>query len=120
MAENNISGEYNLDEKSHSKGYKNKDIGDKEPIVPDSDPNSSDIEVSIVGLCEGSRDHTDFGDVLDDNGPNTVNDATVTANANIPNWTPNFTDITIKPFNQESGPCLPENRYFFVFLWQLH
>ena len=38
-----------------------------------------------------------LGDELDDNAPNTLNDA-VTANANIPNWTTNFTDITIEPF----------------------
>ena len=50
-----------------------------------------------------------FGDELDDNGPNTVNDATITANASIPNWTTNFTDITIEPFSQDRGPCLPEN-----------
>ena len=50
-----------------------------------------------------------FGDELDDNGPNTVNDATVTVNANIPNWTTNFTDKKIEPFTQDSGPCLPES-----------
>ena len=53
--------------------------------------------------------HTDFGDELDHNGPNTVHDATVTANANILNWTTNFNDITIELFTQDSGPCLPEN-----------
>ena len=58
---------------------------------------------------EVSSDHIDFGDELDDNGPNPVNDATVTTNANIPNKTTNFTDITIEPFTQDSGPCLPEN-----------
>ena len=46
MAENNTSVEYNLDENSDSEGYKNKDIVDNESIVPDSDPDSSDIEVS--------------------------------------------------------------------------
>ena len=58
---------------------------------------------------EVTSDHIDFGDELDHNGPNTVNDATITANANIPNWTTNFTDITIEPFTQDSGPSLPEN-----------
>ena len=62
-----------------------------------------------MGSSEVSSDHTDFGDELDDNGPNTINDATVTANANIPNWTTNFTDITTEPFTQDSGPCLPGN-----------
>ena len=56
-----------------------------------------------------SSDHTYFGNELDDNGPNTINDATVTANANIPSRTTNFTGITIEPFTQDSGPCLPEN-----------
>ena len=109
MAENNTIVEYNLDENSDSEGYKNEDIGDNESIVPDSDPNYSDIEVSSVGSSEVSSDHTDLGDELDDNGPNTINDATVITNANIPNWTTNFTDITIEPFAQNSCPCLPEN-----------
>ena len=38
----------------------------------------------------------------------TVNDVSVTANAKIPNWTTNFTDITTESFTQDSGPCLPE------------
>ena len=59
-----------------------------------------------MGSSEVSSDHTDFGDEFDHNGPNSVNDATVTANANIPKWTTNFTDITIEPFIQDSGPCL--------------
>ena len=62
-----------------------------------------------MGYSEVSSDHTDLGDELDDNGPNTVNDATVTVNANITNWTTNFTDTTIEPFTEDSGPCLPEN-----------
>ena len=109
MAENNTSDEYNLDENSDSEGYKNEDIGDNESTVPHSDPNSSDIEVLLVGSSEVSSDNTDFGEELGDNGPNTITDATVTANANIPNWTTNFTDITTEPFTQDSGPCLPEN-----------
>ena len=67
-------------------------------IVPDSDPDSSDPEVSSVGSSEVSSHHTNFGDEWDDNGPNIVNDATVTANANVPNWTTIFTDITTEPF----------------------
>ena len=42
MAENNISVDYTLDEKSHSEGFKNEEIGDNESIVPDPDPNSPD------------------------------------------------------------------------------
>ena len=79
-----------------------KNIGDNESIVPDSDPDTSVIEVSSVGSSEISSDHTDFGDELDDNGPNTVNDVIVTTNANIPNWTTNFTDIIIEPFTKIS------------------
>ena len=109
MAENNTSVEYNLYENFDSEGYTNEDTRDNESIIQDLDPDSSDIEVSSVGSSEVSRDHTNFGDELDDNGPNNVNDATVTANANIPNWTTNFTDITIEPFTQDSGTCLPEN-----------
>ena len=109
MAENNTSVEHNLDDNSDSEGYKNEDIGDNESIGPDSDPNSSDIEVSSVGSSKVSSDHTDFGDELDNNRPNTISDATVTANANIPNWTTDFTDITVELFAEDSGPCLPEN-----------
>ena len=109
VAENNTSMEYNIDENSDSEGYKKQDIGDNESIVPDSEPSFSDIEVLSVGSGGVSSDHTDLGVEWDDNGPNTVNDDTVTANANIPNWTTNFTDITIEPFTQDSGPTLSEN-----------
>ena len=47
------------------------------------------------------------GDEWDDNGPNTVSDATITASANIPNWTTNFTDIITEPFTQNRGTSLP-------------
>ena len=104
IVENNTSAEYNLDENSDSEGYKNADIGDNESIVTDSHPISSDIEVSSVGSSKVTSDHTDFGDELDNNAPNTVNDATVTANANIPNLTTNFTDLAIESFTQDSGP----------------
>ena len=62
-----------------------------------------------MGSSQISSDHTDFGDEWDDNGCININDATVTANANIPNWTTNFTHITTEPFTQDSGPSLPEN-----------
>ena len=106
MAEINTNVEYNLDEKSDCEGYKNEDIGDNESIVPDSDPDSSDIEVFSVGSSEVCIDHTDFGYEWDDNGTNTVIYATVTANAKNPNCTANFTDITIEPFIQDSCPSL--------------
>ena len=78
--------EYNLDENCYSEGYKNENIGDNESIVPASDQESSDNEVSSVGSSEICSNHTYFGDDWNDNGLNTVNDATVNANANIPSW----------------------------------
>ena len=68
---NNTSVEYSCNENSDSEGYKNEDIGDNESILPDSDANSSDIEVSSVRSSEVFSDHTDFEDELDYNGPNT-------------------------------------------------
>ena len=63
-----------------------------------------------MGSSEVSSDHTDFWDELDDNnGHYTINNATVNASANIPNWITNFSGITIEPFTQDHGPCLPEN-----------
>ena len=53
--------------------------------MPDSDPNSSDIKVSLVESSEVSRNHTDFGNELGDDGPTSVKYSTVTANTNIPN-----------------------------------
>ena len=50
-----------------------------------------------------------MGDEWGDNRLNTVNDATVTANANISTWTTNITDITTELFTQDSAPYLPEN-----------
>ena len=88
---------------------KNEDIGDNESGVLDSDLDSSDIEVYSVGSFDIFNDHTDFGDGWNVNGLNTVNGATVIANANIPNWITNFTDITVEPFTQNAGPSLPKN-----------
>ena len=48
MTENNTSAEYNPDENLDFEEYNNDDIRDNELIVPDSDPDSSDIEVSLV------------------------------------------------------------------------
>ena len=106
MAKNNTSVEYNFDENSDWEGYKNEDIGDNESKVPDSDPDSSDTAVSSVRSREVSSDNTDFGDEWN------VNDATVTANANIPDWTTYFNDITTEPLIQDSGLSLPETLCF--------
>ena len=68
-------------------------------VLPDSDPDSSDIEVSSVG----SSDISDFGESEDEN--------VEYLNANAPNLTltNNFGDVTVDPFEQDSGPNLPEN-----------
>ena len=45
MAKNNTSVEYYPDENAEFEDYENKDAGDNESIVPDSDPDLLDIEV---------------------------------------------------------------------------
>ena len=57
----------------------NKDSGDNESIVPDSDPDLRDIEVPWVGSSEVSSEHTEFWEEQHVNGANTVNDTTVTS-----------------------------------------
>ena len=117
MAENNTSAEYNCDENSSNEGYQNEDMGDSESIVPDTDPTSSDTEASSVGSIEVSSEHTDFRNECDDNWPNIVNDATVTANVNIPNWITNFTDRTLEPVLWIVAPSYLQT---LMFLWQQH
>ena len=80
-------------------GFTEEDSADNISVVPDSDPDSSDIEVSSVG----SSDISDFGESEDENAEN--------LNADAPNstWTTNFGDVTVDPFEQDSGPNLPEN-----------
>ena len=67
------------------------------------------MEVSSVGSREASSDHTDFGDEWDDKELTLLMMTSVKANANIPNWTNYFTDITTTCYTQDSGPSLPEN-----------
>ena len=82
---------------SDFEGFTEEDLPVNISIVPDSDPDSSDIEVSSVG----SSDISDFGESEDENVEN--------LNANSPNltWTTNFEDVTVDPFEQDSGPNLP-------------
>ena len=82
--------EYNLDENSNSEGYKNEDTGDNVSTVLDSMPDSSDIEVLQLGLVKFLAIILIWG--MDGNGSNTVDTTTVTASANIPNWTTKFND----------------------------
>ena len=60
MAENNTSTEDNPDENADFCSYNNEDIEDNESVVPDSNSDSPDIEVSLVGSSEVSSDHTDL------------------------------------------------------------
>ena len=80
MAENNISAEYIPDENSCFGSCHHEDTRNNRSLVPDSDRDSSNIEVSLVGLSDISSDYTDSGDKQDDNGPKTIYDITVTAN----------------------------------------
>ena len=84
---------------SDFEGCTEEDLAVNFSFIPDSDSDSSDIEVSSVGSSEIS----DFGESEDENVEN--------LNANAPNliWTTNFGDITVDPFKQDSGPNLPEN-----------
>ena len=84
---------------SDFEGFTEEDLAVNISIVPDSDPDSSDIEVSSVG----SSDISDFGESEDENVEN--------LNANAPNlpWTTNFGDVTVDSFEEDSGPNLPEN-----------
>ena len=84
-------------------------MGYNESIVPHSDSDTPDIEALSVGSSDISSDHTDLGNGQDDNRPNTHSDATVAANANIPNWTTSFTYKKIESCTQDSGPYIPEN-----------
>ena len=84
---------------SYLEGFTEEDLADKISVVPDSDPYSSDIEVSSVG----SSDISDFGECEDENAEN--------LNVNSPHstWKMNFGNVTVDPFEQDSGPKLPEN-----------
>ena len=64
MAENNTSAEYNPDENSH---FGNEDIEDSESIGPDSNLDSSDIHIYLVGSSDVYSNHTYFRDEQDDN-----------------------------------------------------
>ena len=61
-----------------------------------------------MGSSEVFIDHTDFWNGQDDNGPNIVNDATGTTNANILYWIANITNIRIELFTQNSSHSIPE------------
>ena len=84
---------------SDFEGFTEEDLAVNISVVPDSDPDSSDIEVSSVG----SSDISDLGESEDEHVEN--------LNVNAPNltWTTNLGDVTVDPFEQDSRPNLPEN-----------
>ena len=63
MAEDQGSIDLNSDENSDFEGFNSDGIGDRESIVPDSDPGTSDIEISSVE----SSDLSDLGEEEDEN-----------------------------------------------------
>ena len=86
---------------SDLEGFPEEDLADNISAVPDSDPDSSDIEVSSLV----SSDISDYVESEDENAEN--------LSANGPNltWTTNFGDVKVDPFEQDSGPKLPKNFY---------
>ena len=55
MAEDQGNINLNSDENSDFERFNSDDIGDRESIVPDSDPGTSDIEISSVGSSDLSK-----------------------------------------------------------------
>ena len=102
MAEDQGSIDLNSDENSDFEGFNSDNIGDRKSIVPDSEPGTSDIEVSSVG----SSDLSNLGEEEDENAE--IDDGGGFGDVN-PIWTTNFSDINIHPFLEESGPALLDN-----------
>ena len=86
MAEDQGNIDFNSDENSDFKGFNSDDIGDRESIVPDSEPGTSDIDISSVG----SSDLSDLGEEEDENVE--IDDSGCVGDVN-PIWTNNFCDI---------------------------
>ena len=84
---------------SDFEGFTEENLAVNISVVSDSDPDSSNIEVSSVG----SSNNADFGEREDENAE--------ILNANAPDltWTMNFGDVTVDPFEQDGGPNIPEN-----------
>ena len=84
---------------SDFEGFTGEDLVENISVVPDSDSDSSDIEVSSIG----SSDISDLGEPEDE----TLN---IAKNVNVPQeatWTTNFGDVNVDAFEQPSGPHLP-------------
>ena len=82
---------------SDFEGFTEEDLVDKISVVPDSDPDSSDIEVSSVG----SSDISDLGKPEDETLNIANNDVNVPQEAT---WTTNFSDVNVDAFEQPSDP----------------
>ena len=94
MDEKDTSAECNPGENYDFEGFINDNIGDNEWVVPNFDPYSLDIEVSLVRSSEVSSDHTDLwmnGMIID----LTLSVMVLLLLIQI-FWTPNF---TIEPLN---------------------
>ena len=78
---------------SDCEGFTVEDIVDNISVVPDSDPDSSDIEVSSVG----SSDISDLGEPEDEMLNIANNDVNVPQEAT---WTTNSGDVSLDAFEQ--------------------
>ena len=99
--------------------FSGREYGFSISVVPDSDPDSSDIEVSSVG----SSDISDIGEPEDETQNIANNDVNVPQEAT---WTTNFGDVSVDAVEQPSGPDLPPGfdtatappLYYFELLFQ--
>ena len=80
-------------------GFTEEDLVENISVVPDSEPDSSDIEVSSVG----SSDISDLGDPEDEMLNIANSDVNVAQEAT---WTTSFGDVNFDAFEQPSGPNL--------------
>ena len=85
---------------SNFEGFTEEDLVENISVVPDSDPDSLDIEVSSVG----SSDISDLGEPEDETLNIANNDVNVPHEAT---WTTDFGDVNADAFEQPSGPNLP-------------
>ena len=77
---------------SDFEGFTEEDLVENISVVPDSDPDSSDIEVSFVG----SSDISDLGKPEDETLNIANNDVNVPQEAT---WTTNFGDVNVDAFD---------------------
>ena len=85
---------------SDFEGFTEEDLVENISVVPDSDPDSSDIELSPVG----TSDISDLGEPEDETLNIVNNDVNVRQEAT---WTTNFGDVSVDAFEHPSGSDLP-------------